>query len=249
MSDNINLFGYNISTLSADLICDNCFFKLPNTTIVNTINPHSYVVSKSDELFKSALLSSDYLLPDGSGIILGAKLLHGLSVPKLSGYTFFTSAMQKLDLVGGRVFFLGSTDNTLSLIKERCKKDYPNVVVSTFSPPFTPSFTDFQLTSFANIINDFKPTALFVGMTAPKQEKLIFELKSKLSQDLKLISGVGAVFDFYAGTVVRPSDIWIRLHLEWLIRFFRSPKRLWRRNFISTPIFIFDLFISFFTQR
>ncbi|MDC0590214.1 WecB/TagA/CpsF family glycosyltransferase, partial [Porticoccaceae bacterium] len=76
-------------------------------------------------------------------------------------------------------------------------------------------------------------------MTAPKQEKWLFQHSEQLC--FKVASSIGAVFDFYAGTVDRPSDFWIKIHLEWLPRLLKEPKRLWRRNFISTPVFIFDI--------
>ncbi len=90
-----------------------------------------------------------------------------------------------------------------------------------------------------NLINDFSPDVLFVGMTAPKQEKWLHEFKDRLNFDVA--SSIGAVFDFYVGTVKRPSKIWIKLHLEWLPRLLKEPKRLWRRNFISTPLFFFEI--------
>ena len=85
-------------------------------------------------------------------------------------------------------------------------------------------------------VNSFAPDALFVGMTAPKQEKWVHEHRDRLNAPL--ICPVGAVFDFYAGTVRRSGEFWIRMGLEWLPRLIREPKRLWRRNFISTPLFL-----------
>jgi len=77
---------------------------------------------------------------------------------------------------------------------------------------------------------------LWLGKTAPKQEKWIYENQSKLQ--VPFIAAIGAVFDFYAGTKNRSSDFWINVGLEWLPRFFKEPGRLWERNFKSTPIFL-----------
>jgi N-acetylglucosaminyldiphosphoundecaprenol N-acetyl-beta-D-mannosaminyltransferase len=82
------------------------------------------------------------------------------------------------------------------------------------------------------------PDILFVGMTAPKQEKWAYAHKNQL--DAKAIACIGAVFDFYAGTVTRSSPFWINLGLEWLPRLLKEPKRLWRRNLVSTPLFIME---------
>ena len=76
-------------------------------------------------------------------------------------------------------------------------------------------------------------------MTAPKQEKWVYENQNQINANV--ITSIGAVFDFYAGTVKRSGAIWIKLGLEWLPRLLRDPKRLWKRNFISTPLFLWDV--------
>ena len=93
----------------------------------------------------------------------------------------------------------------------------------------------------------FNPDVLFVGMTAPKQEKWVHLYKNKLNANI--ICSVGAVFDFYAGNVKRSSGIWINLGLEWLPRLIKEPRRLFYRNFVSTPKFIlYVLSIKIFGQ-
>lgn len=80
-----------------------------------------------------------------------------------------------------------------------------------------------------------------LGMTALKQEKWLHAHKEHLN--FKIASSLGAVFDFYAGTVVRPSQFWIDMHLEWLPRLLKEPKRLWKRNFVSTPLFLTEMML------
>jgi N-acetylglucosaminyldiphosphoundecaprenol N-acetyl-beta-D-mannosaminyltransferase len=134
---------------------------------------------------------------------------------------------------------MGSSQNTLDRIKERLAEEYPQLEVEFYSPPFKAEFSTEENQSIINAINEFKPDVLFVGMTAPKQEKWLHVNKEQL--DVKIACSIGAVFDFYAGTVKRPSQFWIALHLEWLPRLIKEPKRLWRRNFVSTPLFLWDM--------
>lgn len=237
--NNAMVLGFDVCSAEVDdLVLE--VLKSDSATVINTINPHSYVVQKSDEAFRASLKESDFLLPDGSGMVLAAKFLVGVKLKKIAGYDLFQSVMSQLDAVSGSVFFLGSSPKVLELIIARCNVEFQNVTVETLSPPYKAAFDVNDVKLMASKINDLNPDVLFVGLTAPKQEKLISLIRSELN--VKLVSGVGAVFDFYAGTVVRPSDIWIQLHLEWLVRLIGEPRRLWRRNFISTPIFLFDLF-------
>ena len=76
-------------------------------------------------------------------------------------------------------------------------------------------------------------------MTAPKQEKWVNKNKVKLK--IPIIASIGAVFDFYAGNIKRPSKFWINMGLEWFIRLLQEPRRLWKRNFIATPQYIFQI--------
>lgn len=230
--DLIEFFDYKITkSLHIDQI---------NRCTINTLNPHSFIVSKSDLSFKIALQNCDILIPDGVGVVWGIKILTGISINRVSGYDLFVFMMNDANRFYKRCYFLGSTNHVLNLIKKRISKDFPNVVVEFLSPPFKDEFNNNDNEFMIQSINDFKPDYLFVGMTAPKQEKWLYENKSKLIVGTS--AAIGAVFDFYAGTVKRPSSFWINLGLEWLPRFFKEPRRLWKRNLISTPLFIYEIF-------
>jgi N-acetylglucosaminyldiphosphoundecaprenol N-acetyl-beta-D-mannosaminyltransferase len=208
--------------------------------IANTINPHSYCVAQEDELFKNALLSSDILIPDGVGVVWAANFLYNKKINKISGFdmhSHFLNILKKRG--GGKVFYLGASEKILSLIVARIKQDYPNLAVHVLSPPFKAEFSKKDNDVMIEAINKIEPDVLFVGMTAPKQEKWVYSNKDRLSANV--ICSIGAVFDFYAGTVQRPNQFWINMGLEWLPRFLKEPKRLWKRNLISTPKFIFEI--------
>ncbi|TVP10600.1 WecB/TagA/CpsF family glycosyltransferase [Shewanella sp. KCT] len=240
MTDVTRLFGFEIIRKPVNQVVREAIAQV-NISVVNTINPHSYIESKGDQEFRNALFESDVLIPDGSGIILASKLVNKVDLKKIAGADLFSETMSQLNEKSGSVFFLGSSDKVLNIMAERASTDYPNVIVNFLSPPYKDSFSDADLTCFIESINKCSPDVLFVGLTAPKQEKLIHRIKSKV--DVRMVSGIGAVFDFYAGTVVRPHPIWIKLHLEWLVRLIGEPKRLWRRNFVSTPLFILEILL------
>lgn len=213
---------------------------LDKRLVVNTINPHSYITAKDDEAFKKALNGSDILIPDGSGIVLASKFIYGKEITKIAGADLHQFLLERTNEKKGKVFYMGAAQKTLDTIKTRLAKEYPNVEVECYSPPYKPEFSKEDNDIIVSKINEFKPDVLFVGMTAPKQEKWLDKHKDELH--FTTASCIGAVFDFYAGTVTRSSDIWIKLHLEWLPRLLKEPKRMWRRNFVSTPLFLIDMF-------
>ncbi len=125
----------------------------------------------------------------------------------------------------------------LQQITQRLQKEFPNVeVAGTLSPPFQNEFSEEENVAMIERINQCRPDVLWVGMTAPKQGKWIFANRHRLN--VPLVGAIGAVFDFYAGTRER-APAWIRnLGLEWLPRLLREPKRLFRRNLVSSPLFL-----------
>lgn len=208
---------------------------------VKTINPHSYCVAKKDKGFKKALKKAEILLPDGVGVVWATKFLYGKKIKKISGFDLHQHYLHLLkDKPDAKVFYLGSSDDTLQKIVERLQEEFPVIEVCVFSPPFRKRFNDEESLVMIQKVNDFKPDVLFVGMTAPKQEKWLFHNRKNL--DVNVVCAIGAVFDFYAGTVKRPGAFWINIGLEWLPRLINEPRRLWRRTFISTPEFIIDVF-------
>jgi N-acetylglucosaminyldiphosphoundecaprenol N-acetyl-beta-D-mannosaminyltransferase len=206
-------------------------------TLINTINAHSYNVAKENERFYKVLLASDILLPDGISIVWAYRLLTGKSIRKIAGADLFKYEMERMQKNNGTVFFLGSTESVLEDISRNAKKNYPQVEVQTYSPPFKKEFDSSDNQTMLNVINAVKPDVLFVGMTAPKQEIWAYEHKNVL--EVGHICCVGAVFDFYAGTVKRAPNWMIGVGLEWLYRLIMEPKRMWKRYLIGNFKFIF----------
>jgi N-acetylglucosaminyldiphosphoundecaprenol N-acetyl-beta-D-mannosaminyltransferase len=204
--------------------------------IINTINPHCYCIAKKDALYKKALQRSDILIPDGFGIVLAANLLYGQIIPRIAGSDIHKHLLEIAQKKNLKVFYLGAEEVALQKISERISLEYPSVKVATYSPPFKQEFSAADNQKIIDTINHFIPDVLFVGMTAPKQEKWVFQNIHKLNAHI--ICSIGAVFDFYAGTIKRPGNFWIKIGLEWLPRLIKEPRRLWRRTFISTPLFL-----------
>lgn len=212
------------------------------------LNPHSYAVAKSDTQFRSALLTADWLVPDGIGIVGAARVLGCGFTRRVTGFDVFTGVMGHLNECRGRAFFLGGTDLTLERIQDRVAKDYPSIRVTSFAPVFAPEFSVEQVTQMVQAVNAAAPDVVWVGLTAPKQEKLLATISPLL--DSKFAAGIGAVFDFYGGTVQRPGKFFQATGLEWLPRLVAEPGRLWRRTFVSAPVFLRDVVAAkFATSR
>jgi N-acetylglucosaminyldiphosphoundecaprenol N-acetyl-beta-D-mannosaminyltransferase len=224
-----NIFSESINTIEFD--------KFSKTTI-NTINAHSYIVAKKDSEFRNALVNSQILLPDGEGIVFMAKQLKGKHINKIAGADIHQYLLDKAQDKHLKCFYLGASESTLDTIKRKQEKTYPNIEFGFFSPPFKNHFSKEDTKAMIQQVNGFKPDILFVGMTAPKQEKWVYQNKAHINANV--ICSIGAVFDFVAETKKRAPQWMIQLRMEWLHRALSS-WRLTKRYMYSNPLFIWEV--------
>jgi N-acetylglucosaminyldiphosphoundecaprenol N-acetyl-beta-D-mannosaminyltransferase len=221
----VSVFGLNVFSDDLD--------KIPLTrpfAAVALINPIAYGIATSDPDFHAAFAEADYILLDGVYFGLAGILLRQQFIKANQGPDVFAFFIRKLNAMNGKAFFLGSSAETLNKIKNRAAREFPNVAVEVFSPPFKPEFDEKDNQAMLERINAFGPDILFVGMTAPKQEKWVHRHRDRINA--KLAISIGAVFDWYAGTQKAIAPIWWKLKLAWLIRTIRRPEILKRYPWI-----------------
>lgn len=238
--------------------------------LINTINAHSYNTAQKDALLAEALLKGDVLIPDGASVVKACRWLGAKSQPKerCAGWDLFAFEMQRLEKEAiesatrivrtgsgdedglyitidenakpKTVMFMGSSEKVLALIRDKVAVDYPHLNVVTYSPPFKPEFSDEDNHSIIDAINTAQPDLLWIGMTAPKQEKWTYSHWNELHINCH-VGTIGAVFDFYAGTVKRAPLWWQKHSLEWLYRLIKEPRRMWRRYLIGNTLFLWNI--------
>ena len=218
--------------------------------LVNTINAHSYNTARKDKLFAEALTKGDVLIPDGVSIVKACKWIKAKSLPKerIAGWDLFSFEMSRLEerakceTLCKTVMFMGSSQRVLDLIVKRAAEVYPHLKVVTYSPPYKPEFSDEDNKAIIDAINAANPDLLWIGMTAPKQEKWTYSHWDELNIHCH-VGTIGAVFDFFAGTVERAPMWWQRHGLEWLYRLLKEPKRMWRRYIIGNALFLWNMMV------
>ena len=220
--------------------------------LINTVNAHSFNTAKKDQLFADALTNGDVLIPDGVSIVKACKWIKAKSLPKerIAGWDLFSFEMEKLERESEElrtkseeskiVMFMGSSQKVLDLIVKRAAEVYPHLKVVTYSPPYKPEFSDEDNKAIIDAINAANPDLLWIGMTAPKQEKWTYSHWKELDIHCH-VGTIGAVFDFFAGTVERAPMWWQRHGLEWLYRLLKEPKRMWRRYIIGNALFLWNI--------
>lgn len=207
---------------------------------VSTISPNSYGLASRDRAFHEALTAADCLVLDGVYFGLASILLKGQVIRANQGPEVFRHFMRRLDAAKGRAFFLGASEDTLRKIVERGAVDYPGVRIGTHSPPYKPVFSEADNREMLARVNAFAPDVLFIGMTAPKQEKWAHEHRDRIRAGLAV--SIGGVFDWYAGNEREVAPIWWKLKLGWLIRTIQRPAIL--KRYPSIFVFFWHLLLA-----
>ena len=247
--NSVNHLGFSLFAGELQVLADQVFQHISECQskplVVNCLNPHSIATARSKPVFRKALKTSDYLLADGAGLLLGRLLVGGDIFGRVTGSDFFEVLSERLSTEERvKVFFLGSTPEVLKALATTYSREYGrHIDIETFSPPYVDNFSSSQNEEILTRINEARPDVLWVGLGAPKQE--IWVYKNLECLDVKVVASVGAVFDFYSQDGVRPSRIWRSIGLEWFMRLIQEPRRMWRRSVVSVPIYCFLLMKEF----
>lgn len=229
----INVMGLNVFSDTLDKIHEK-----NHCQDISTINPFSHVRSKNDIIYKNAIRNADYLTMDGVYFSFASIILKFKTIKKNQGPEIFKYFIQKANLNKNKIFLLGSSNDVLIKMKNKLELEFPNIQCSFYSPPYKDEFNDSDLNDMVQRVNAYSPYYLFIGISAPKQEKIAYLIKDSLNA--KFTIQIGAVFDWYAGTTKEISQFWWKLRLGWLIRTIHRPSLL--KLYPTILIFIIDVF-------
>ncbi len=201
---------------------------------VTICNVHVVVSASRDALYREVINGSDMATPDGAPVAWMLRRLGFVGQPRISGPDLMWALCEQCSRESVPVFFYGSTQATVTLLEQRLRAALPGLQIAMESPPFR-ALTSQEDAATVNNINASGAGFVFVGLGCPKQERWMAEHRGKINA---VMIGVGAAFDFHAGTV-RRAPTWMRDHgLEWLYRLGSEPGRLWKRYLVTNTLFI-----------
>jgi len=200
-------------------------------------NAYTVALAQNDEPFMRLMQNADLVLADGMSIVWGARWV-GLKLPgRIAGPDFMEALCAIAAQKGYGIFLLGSTHENLLQLSEALLSRYPQLIIrGMYSPPMCEEIDDIENQKIIQKLNDAKPDIMFVGMSAPKQEKWIAAHLQTFH--IPLCVGVGAAFDFISGRIPRAPNWMQKSGLEWAYRLFCEPKRLWRRYLLGNLVFL-----------
>ncbi|MCJ8007962.1 WecB/TagA/CpsF family glycosyltransferase [Lederbergia wuyishanensis] len=206
------------------------------------LNAHCFNLSQQNKEYATNLNNADYVLNDGIGVEIGAKVL-GFSFKENLNGTDLTPRILALAAKNDyKVYLLGAGPGVAEKAAGNFKKQYPNIDIVGIQDGY---FKDTE--KVIENINNAKPDILIVALGVPYQENWISDYFSKI--DAKLFMGVGAFLDFSSERVKRAPEILLKARLEWVFRLINEPTRLWKRTIIGVPLFFYYVIKSKFSSK
>lgn len=255
MLEKINILKLDINRNKLDEIVESSIALVRKGIKHYICVPNSYltvIANERPEILR-IINNSEFTIPDGMPLIWYSKTFKKSLHARISGSDLFYQYCRKMNETKMSCFLFGGRDeNVVQKVIRKIKRDFSNIeIAGYFAPPFLEEFKGEIKEKVLAIINDKKPDVVWVGLSAPKQEKWIYDNIEELN--IGMACGVGAVFDFYSKSIKRAPK-WIqKTGFEWLFRIFVEPKRLFKKYFVYNTKFILlilkDIFRRIFKLR
>lgn len=209
-------------------------------------NVHSVVTATQDAAFRAVIDEADMATPDGAPVAWALRRAGYGGQQRINGPDLMWKYLAEAERRGQVVFFYGGTEQTLAKLREAMLRAFPGLKIGGLvSPPFRP-LSAAEDEAYTRQINDAGTAVLFVGIGCPKQEKWMAAHRGQVQA---VMVGVGAAFDYHAGTIKR-APLWMqRSGLEWLHRLLSEPRRLWKRYLVTNSIFVMRMLPALVSRR
>jgi N-acetylglucosaminyldiphosphoundecaprenol N-acetyl-beta-D-mannosaminyltransferase len=219
-----------------------------NSLKVAICNTNTVVRSYADEQLSKVINSFDIKTPDGFPIAKSSSILYKNDQHRVDGYNVFLSTIRDGLNKNTRHYFFGSKDLVMQKLLKKLKKDFPDInIVGSFSPPVA-NYEELTKEEYTKDIIDTKPDIVWVSLGFPKQELFINLFQEKYSVESNLV-GIGAVFEWIAGTKIKAPEFLANLGLEWILRLAQEPKRLFRRYFVDNLLFLYLITKQYISKK
>ena len=208
-----------------------------NSLAVAICNANTLVRCYRDEKLNKIINSFNIKCPDGFPVARASKHLYKNNQKRVDGYNVFYETIKKGLENNTSHYFFGNTESITKKMISKLKIEFPNINILGYT---CPPFLNLERLMDDNYVNDLKsknPDIIWVSLGFPKQEKFISKLKDEINLDSNLI-GIGAVFEWVAGTKIKAPEILANIGLEWIFRLMQEPKRLFRRYLVDNFLFI-----------
>ncbi|TDK62198.1 glycosyltransferase [Bacillus salipaludis] len=235
MKNNVNILGINFLNKGFNEVVELLSERIAKgiKTFVVTANPEIVMYARENDEYRKIVQEADYIVPDGSGIILAAKILNTPIQERVTGYDLTVRLLDLANQNRWRIYLLGGKEETNKKAVANICEQYPHLVMAGSHNGYFKGKED----KIADEIKAANVDIVFVALGFPRQEKWISSHYATFSKGIFM--GVGGSIDVLAGEVKRAPVVWQKLNLEWFYRLAKQPSR-WRRM-LALPRFLVEI--------
>jgi N-acetylglucosaminyldiphosphoundecaprenol N-acetyl-beta-D-mannosaminyltransferase len=234
LSNRLRIFNLWVDPVNLDQALE-----LVREYIRNGLGPHSVFAvnpEKNFSILKDPILyetfkTADLLVPDGIGLVMGVRALHGISLSRVPGVELMSGICNLANTEGYKIFVYGATEWVNKTAVQILQQRYPGLAIAGRSNGYVKQD---EMKTLIERINASKAEILFLALGSPNQERWYATHKGSL-EGVKVCQGIGGALDTIAGNVKRAPQIWQRYSVEWLYRLLSEPRRI-RRQW-AVPLF------------
>lgn len=209
-------------------------------------NVHSVVTASGDPEFRQIVEGADMVTSDGMPVAWALRRLGYPRQQRLDGPNLMWKFCEQAARSGESVYLLGSTDTTLAALDARLREAFPSLSIGgRHAPPFRP-ISELEDRHIVDAINASGARVVFVALGCPKQERWMAAHRGRVRA---VMIGVGAAFDYHAGSINRAPQWMQNSGLEWLHRLASEPRRLWKRYLVTNTLFLLGLVRQLWRER
>ena len=233
--DSVRILKTEMSVTNIDDVAEDLIFK--NKISVAICNANTLVRCYKDKELNNTINSFDIRCPDGFPVAKASKIIYKNNQMRVDGYKLFLETIERGLSNNVSHYFFGNSEEIVLKMIESIKTKYADVNIKGFTCPPNLGYEELSDEKYINDINTKNPDILWVSLGFPKQEKFINLIRANNSINTNMV-GVGAVFEWVAGTKIKAPEWLANIGLEWLIRLIQEPKRLFRRYLADNFLFI-----------
>ena len=214
--------------------------------VICICNVHSVITARRNPIFAKVLARADLATPDGAPLAWMLRRLGHRDQSRINGPDLMLRYCSEADDLTSPIYLYGSSPETLARLRATLNQQFPRLRIAGWdSPPFRP-LTPEEEAQAVSRINLSGAGVVWVSLGCPKQEIWMDKHRDVVNA---VMIGVGAAFDYHAGTIQRAPPLFQDLGLEWLFRLFSEPRRLWKRYLITNSLFIYHAALQLIDMR
>ena len=244
--DSVLILNTNINVTTIEEVSS--LLQKKESKTIAVCNTNTLVRSYKNKALQNKINSFNVRVPDGFPVAKASSILYKNKQERVDGYNVFHKTIEKGLENNLSHYFFGSDEEIINKLKSKLIKKYPDInIIGYTCPPFL-NYKDLTKDYYIRDLIEKKPDVVWVSLGFPKQEEFI-DMLMKYNDIESNFAGIGAVFEWTAGTKVKAPEILANIGLEWIFRLIQEPKRLFKRYFVDNFLFIIYIIKQIWSRK